>query len=121
MPILKNAKKALRSSKRKAGFNQPIKARLKTTLKKLIGSRSVSDLNQVYAAADKAVKKNVIHKNKANRLKRQAAKLLVAKTNDKPVAKTSDKPVAKKTAVVKKTTKPAKAQAKFKSTAKKKK
>ncbi len=106
MPILKNAKKALRSSKRKAGYNQPIRARLKTTLKKLVSSKSDSDLGKVYAAADKAVKKHVIHKNKANRLKRQAAKLLAVKTPAK---------------VVKTPAKPAKSTTKAKSAVKKKK
>ena len=99
MPILKNAKKALRSSKRKAGFNQPIRARLKTTLKKLVGTKSSSDLARVYAATDKAVKKHVIHKNKANRLKRQAAKMVAVQT---PAQSTKTKTKAKSTAKKKK-------------------
>ncbi len=75
MPILKNAKKALRSSKRKAVINLIVKSKMKSSLKKTKLKPSVANLNNAYSAVDKACKKNLIHKNKAARLKRQISKI----------------------------------------------
>lgn len=69
MPILKNAKKALRASQRKHDLNQPVRSRLKTASDKVLKSRKAEDLPMAYSAIDKAAKKKLIHKNKAARLK----------------------------------------------------
>jgi small subunit ribosomal protein S20 len=78
MPILKNAKKALRASKRKAVVNRRVKSRLKTALDSATKNKAAADTNQAYSAVDKAVKKNLIHKNKAARLKSRIAKVTAA-------------------------------------------
>ncbi|MDR0463015.1 MAG: 30S ribosomal protein S20 [Pseudomonadales bacterium] len=75
MPILKNAKKALRASKRKNIVNRSIKSRLKTATDKVTASKKPADANSAFSAIDKAVKKNIIHKNKAARLKSRVSKL----------------------------------------------
>jgi len=83
MPIIKSAKKALRQSKRRAVRNVEYKKKIKTTKKgmeKKILAKNLdeakNDLKAFYKVVDKAAKTNVIHKNKANRLKSAAAKKL---------------------------------------------
>jgi small subunit ribosomal protein S20 len=76
MPVLPNAKKALRNSRRKAKVNQRIKSRYKTARKRMEEDPSQENLEKIHSAIDKAVKKNVFHKNKGARLKSQMAQLL---------------------------------------------
>jgi small subunit ribosomal protein S20 len=76
MPILRNAKKALRVSKRKAAMNRPVKSRVKTVLDNFKKKPTAETLSLTFSAIDKAVKKNIFHKKKAARLKSQAAKLV---------------------------------------------
>lgn len=78
MPVLPNAKKALRASSRKAEVNRTIKSRYRTARKKMKQNPSQENLDLVHATIDKAVKKNVFHKNKGARLKSQTAKMLAA-------------------------------------------
>lgn len=75
MPILKNAKKALRASARKATVNRQVKSKVKSTLDKVVKSKAVEDVSGAFSAIDKAVKKNIIHKNKAARLKARVSKI----------------------------------------------
>ncbi|HRZ29765.1 MAG TPA: 30S ribosomal protein S20 [Candidatus Paceibacterota bacterium] len=81
MPIIKSAKKALRQSKRRNERNVAYKVKIhkikKTIQKNVIAKeadKAKNDLKTFYKAVDKAAKRNVIHKNKANRLKSRLAK-----------------------------------------------
>jgi small subunit ribosomal protein S20 len=74
MPILANAKKALRASKRKARINQKVRSRVKTSLKKVSVEAKPENIQQAQSAIDKAVKRNIFHKNKAARIKSKIAK-----------------------------------------------
>lgn len=76
MPILKNAQKALRSSKKKAVFNKAVKSKMKTSLKKVNQEPTKENLKVAVSSIDKACKKNIFHKNKAARLKSQISKLV---------------------------------------------
>ncbi len=82
MPILPNAKKALRSSQKKAKVNKKLKSRVKTTFDKLKEEPTQENLEECHSAIDKAVKKNVYHRNKGARFKSKAAKIL-AKAQEK--------------------------------------
>jgi len=81
MPIIKSAKKALRQSKRRNKRNVAYKTQIHKTKKNIekdlntkdIG-KATNDLTSFYKIVDKATKRNVIHKNKANRLKSRLAK-----------------------------------------------
>jgi len=81
MPIIKSAKKALRQSKRRNERNVAYKNKVIKT-KKIIhkslvakeADKAKADLVVFFKAVDKAAKKKVIHKNKANRLKSRLAK-----------------------------------------------
>ena len=65
MPVTRSAKKALRVSRRRHEENLRVKKALKDALKRASKER----LNDTYSAIDKAVKFDIIHTNKAARLK----------------------------------------------------
>lgn len=76
MPITDSAKKALRQSKRKHAANMLRKDAFKDAIKKfkrLLAAKQIDEakklLPTIYQALDKAAKTNVIHLNKAARLK----------------------------------------------------
>ena len=100
MPILANAKKALRQSKKRAETNNALRSRVRTAAKKLNKTPSVESLSSTFSAIDIAVKKHVMHRNKANRLKSQASAAL-AKSGQPAVAVAKPKPAAKKKTVAK--------------------
>ena len=86
MPIIKSAKKALRQSKKRRIKNLAKANNFKLAVKefrKLVAAgkkdEALKFLPKVYKALDKAAKTNVIHKNKASRLKSNTAKLLAKK------------------------------------------
>jgi len=76
MPILDNAKKALRSSKRKTLQNDLVRSRLSSGLKKLVKQPTAQNLNLVFSYIDKALKRNLLHRNKASRLKSRSSGLV---------------------------------------------
>lgn len=83
MPIIKSAIKKVRKDKIRTIRNKKREDALKALIKKVRTLKSAKDLQQVFSALDKAVKVNLIHKNKASRLKARLAKLTV-KTTKKP-------------------------------------
>ena len=77
MPLLANAKKALRSSRRKQIVNSRVRSKVRTSIDAVIGSASVATkegVSSAFSALDTAVKKNLLHRNKAARLKRQLSR-----------------------------------------------
>ncbi len=75
MPIIKSAQKKLRQDRNKAKLNSKYILAYKKALKNLKKTKgSPKALKEIYTQIDKALKKNVFHKNKANRLKSQASK-----------------------------------------------
>lgn len=74
MPITKSAKKALRRDRRRAVINKLIKEKLKKVISLARKKPSQETLKQATSALDQAVKKGLIHKNKASRLKSRLAK-----------------------------------------------
>lgn len=93
MPIIKSAKKRVRSSNKATIRNSKTKRSLKTAVKSFHSAlsgdkkKATSAHSKAQSNIDKALKKNVIHKNKAARKKRQLAK----------AAKAANTGVAKKT------------------------
>ncbi len=76
MPLLANAKKALRASKKKTTVNRRTKSLVKTSLDLVKKKPTKESLASAFSKIDKAVKKNVLHKNKAARVKSQVSKLV---------------------------------------------
>ncbi len=107
MPIIKSAKKRVRTSAKAAIRNSKTKRSLKTALKafhKAItgGSKEArKSESQAHSALDKAAKKGVMHKNKVARKKAQLARAGKAAASAAPKVKTpktkTAKPAAKKT------------------------
>jgi small subunit ribosomal protein S20 len=113
MPIIKSAKKRVRTASKAAVRNSKTKRSLKDALKafhKAAGGGkkdSTVEHRKAQSALDTAGKKNVMHKNKVARKKRQLSKAAkTAGVNPHVAAKktVTKKPAAKK-ATAKKTTK----------------
>lgn len=82
MPIIKSAKKALRSSLRKRRYNLARQDAMREAIKNL--KKAVSEKNKkevavllssAYKAVDKAVKRGIVKKNTASRKKSQLSRL----------------------------------------------
>ncbi|MCL4418925.1 MAG: 30S ribosomal protein S20 [Patescibacteria group bacterium] len=80
MPVTKSAQKKLRKDKKRKESNRELKDLLRTSIKKAIKNPSEKFITEVVKLADKAAKKNIIHKNKAARIKSKIAKLISKKT-----------------------------------------
>ncbi len=115
MPIIKSAKKRVRTAEKAAIRNSKTKRYLKTALKSFRGAiTGGSKVNpeltrEAQSAIDIAAKKGLIHKNKAARQKAQLARAAKAAGVAAPTAK-AKKAVTKKPAATKaasKATKPA--------------
>jgi small subunit ribosomal protein S20 len=76
MPITKQAEKKLRHDKKRAVKTAKQRSDLREVIKELRKKPSKKGLNDAYKALDKAAKLNVIHANKASRLKGRLSKLL---------------------------------------------
>ncbi|HUV72623.1 MAG TPA: 30S ribosomal protein S20 [Clostridia bacterium] len=79
MPIIKSAQKALRQTRKRTLLNKSKKRALKAQIKKLKTKKDSQGLGTVYSLADKMAKSKVFHKNKAQRIKSQAAKIVGSK------------------------------------------
>lgn len=109
MPIIKSAKKRVHVARKASIRNSKTKRALKGSIKSLSAKPSASTHSDAQSKIDRALKKGLIHKNKAARMKKRAAakaKAANAKPASKTVAKakttTTKKPAAKTAA--KKTT-----------------
>lgn len=87
MPNTMSAKKALRQSKNKRAHNLMWKKRIKRSVKNikkhLSEKGATADIIKkeealLYKVVDKAAKSNVIHKNKANRIKSKVSQQITA-------------------------------------------
>jgi small subunit ribosomal protein S20 len=100
MPIIKSAKKRVRTARKAAIRNSKTKRSLRTALKSFTSSPTAKSQSAAQSNLDKAVKKGVIHKNKASRLKSQAAKKAKA-AGVKPAAAKKAAPAKPKAAAKK--------------------
>ena len=73
MPIIKSAKKRVRTANKAAVRNSKTRRNLKSALKLFGKSPSSKSHSSAQSVLDKAANKGVIHKNKAARLKKRAA------------------------------------------------
>jgi small subunit ribosomal protein S20 len=74
MPIGRSAKKSLRKSIRRRAANLTFRKTVKKTIKEFLANPAEAGLKKVNSILDKAVKKNIYHKNKVARLKSKYAK-----------------------------------------------
>lgn len=76
MPVIKQAIKKVRQDKRKTAFNLKVKYSFKKAVSEFRKSPTEIRLKTVYKLLDRAAKTNVIHKNRASRLKSRLSKLI---------------------------------------------
>jgi small subunit ribosomal protein S20 len=74
MPIIKSAKKKLKQDKKRAAINRIYRRRLKDAVKEAEKKKTAAVIQQLYRTLDRAVKRGIIHRNKAARLKSRLAK-----------------------------------------------
>lgn len=77
MPVIKQAIKKVRQDKRKTAFNLKVKNAYKKAVSEFRKGPTQIRLKTIYKLLDRAAKTNVIHKNKAARLKSRLSKKLV--------------------------------------------
>jgi small subunit ribosomal protein S20 len=104
MPIIASAKKRVRTARKATVRNSKTKRSLRTSVKLFHKSPTSKSASSVQSQLDKAVKKGVIHKNKAARLKAHSAAKAKA-AGVKPAKSVKKASPAKKTAAKKPTTK----------------
>ena len=71
MPVITSAKKKMRQDKKRTRDNFRIKEEYKQAVRVAKEKPTKQSVSHAQSVIDKAAKRNVIHKNKAARLKRQ--------------------------------------------------
>ena len=94
MPVIKSAKKKLRKDRKRELQNKVLRNLFKKTVKQAEKNPSVANITKAVKIIDKIAKKNIIHKNKAARIKSKLAKLVAGK---KITPKTAEKTQKTKT------------------------
>ena len=86
MPIIASAEKKLRQDVKRHMYNVAVLKKMKGAVSAMRKTPSVKLLTEAFSELDTAAKKNVIHKNKAARLKSRLAKLVAPKKVAPPKA-----------------------------------
>ncbi len=76
MPVLKHAIKKLRQDKKRTINNRKLKDKYKRLIKAAKVKKTKKSVNAAFSSIDKAAKQNIIHKNKAARLKSSLSRAL---------------------------------------------
>jgi ribosomal protein S20 len=100
MPIIKSAKKRVKTTKKATARNAKTKKGLRSAFKAFAKSTTSKNHSAAQSALDKAAKKGLLHKNKVARKKRQLS--AAAKKAGTKVEKKAAKPAPKKAAPAKK-------------------
>lgn len=79
MPIIKQAIKKLASDRKRQAKNNLVRNNIHALLKKARKTPTQKTITSVFSALDKAAKQNIVHPNKAARLKSRLSKLLKKK------------------------------------------
>jgi len=100
MPVIKSAKKKLRQDKKREKVNNLLRKAFGDAVKEAQKNRTAEKIRKAVKLVDKAAKKNLIHRNKAARIKSRLSKLaksssVKAKAAAIP-AKKAKKPKSKK-------------------------
>lgn len=80
MPITKSAVKKQRSDEKKAVFNKSTKTKTKTAIDAFKKAPSTETLSKAFSMVDKAAKKGVLKKGKADRIKARLSKKISPKS-----------------------------------------
>ncbi len=108
MPVIKSAIKKLRQDKKREEANDALRDSLKNAVRSAKKTKTGKSVAKAVAIVDKAAKQNIIHGNKASRLKsslNKLAKPVSVKKIDVKEIKTIKKVAPIKKAATKKTSK----------------
>ncbi len=94
MPVTKSARKKLRKDRKRESQNKKIRASLEKAIKEVKKSATEKRVQEVFSLIDKASKKNIIHKNRAARIKSSLSKL-INRTPAKTAGKSAKSPQKK--------------------------
>lgn len=94
MPVTKQAIKKVRQDKRKTEINMRRKKAYKKAVHDVRSKKTPAALTAAFKALDLAAKTNVIHKNKAARLKSRLSKLIAPSKGTKSASGESPKKTA---------------------------
>jgi len=102
MPVIKSAIKKLRKDRKRERVNDEFRTNLDRAVRAAKKQKTAKTVSSAVSIIDKAVKKNVMHKNKAARIKSALSKLAkpaskVSAPKAKPVKKSVATSKAKKT------------------------
>jgi small subunit ribosomal protein S20 len=96
MPVIKSARKKLRKDKKRELQNKVLRNLFKKAVKQAEKTPTVANISKAVKIIDKTAKKNIIHKNKAARIKSKLSKLIAGKkVAPKTVKKTPKAPARK--------------------------
>ncbi len=106
MPILKHAKKKLKQDKVRNVRNKKVKDTFKELVKKAKAEKTPEALSKAFSSVDKAVKVNILPKNRAAHMKSSLSKFVaglgpVVQPVKKVVAKKGAKKLVKKSSAKK--------------------
>lgn len=76
MPVIKSAIKKLRQDRKRTIANDEWRDKVDVAVKTVKKSSTAKNLQEAFSVIDKATKKNLMHANKAARMKSQIAKLV---------------------------------------------
>lgn len=79
MPITKQASKKLRHDRKITVRTMTVRTSVRDVVKMMRKSPTAKTLTKAFQVLDKAAKRNIVHKNKAARLKASLAKLIAKK------------------------------------------
>lgn len=99
MPIIKSAIKKMRKDRKRTKLNRSFITGLKKFVKVATAQKSPDKIKKAVSTIDKAVKKNLLNKNTAGRMKSKLAKLVKSDVSQKEEEKLK---IKKKKAVIKK-------------------
>lgn len=96
MPVIKSAIKKLRKDKRHEKENNKFRNKLDKAIREAKKLKSAKSVNAAFSLIDRGTKKNILHKNRAARLKSSLAKLArLAAKRAKPIPKSKTPKVKK--------------------------
>lgn len=83
MPVIKSARKKLRVDKKRESQNKKMRSLIDLTIKRAERKPTPGSVGEAFRVIDKSVKKDIMHKNKAARLKSRLSKLIKGKVTVK--------------------------------------
>jgi small subunit ribosomal protein S20 len=87
MPVIKSAKKKLRKDRKREKQNNEIKLNFRNAVKEAKKTKTLEKVKTAVTLVDKAVKRGIIHKNKAARIKSRLSKVSKPTPKSKTVQK----------------------------------